>query len=206
MSVVVRRWRFGQAAITRSRKRTTSSTNSSPWEARYLTQKWNPTCWKWLPPWLFLMITTKSLVNEFNFSSFFSARFPFPVFHWMWCARHAAKWMLCPRIMGEDGSLMRRWFSSSLAIYSERTDLSWLPACEIIYAWLSSHWFQGTEIIAEVVGNMPDDIFLALADYASVGFFTVEEGTTVFPEYEHLQDRPECEGKIRPFMVFFQSG
>ena len=50
--------------------------------------------------------------------------------------------------------------------------------------------------MAGVVGDMSDDVFLALATYASVGFFTAEEGTTIFPEYEHLRDRPECEGKV----------
>ncbi len=65
----------------------------------------------------------------------------------------------------------------------------------------ASHLRQGAEIVSALVRDMADEVFVALATYASVGFFTAEEGTTVFPEYEQYRDRPECQGQSVPRSV-----
>ena len=53
---------------------------------------------------------------------------------------------------------------------------------------------QGVRIVSAMTRYMPV-VFLELARQASVGLFTADDKTTIFPEYEHLRDRPECEGK-----------
>lgn len=52
----------------------------------------------------------------------------------------------------------------------------------------------GTYIVKQMTQHMPSEVFAQLASQASVGFFTSDDHTTIFPEYEHLKDRPECEG------------
>lgn len=53
---------------------------------------------------------------------------------------------------------------------------------------------MGTEIIRLMTRNMPSQVFAELANWGSVGLFTAADKTTIFPEYEHLRDRPECQG------------
>ena len=54
---------------------------------------------------------------------------------------------------------------------------------------------QGLEIVSLMLRHMPNEVFIELAKRGSVGLFTAEEETTIFPEYEHLADRPECKGE-----------
>ena len=51
--------------------------------------------------------------------------------------------------------------------------------------------------MSRMLRYMPDEVFIELAKRGSVGLFTAEESTTIFPEYENLADRPECEGEWR---------
>jgi len=44
---------------------------------------------------------------------------------------------------------------------------------------------------------MPVQVFLELARRGSIGLFTAVDKTTIFPEYEYLRDRPECEGSVK---------
>lgn len=53
---------------------------------------------------------------------------------------------------------------------------------------------MGSVIVGLVTKNMPTEVFTELTKRGSVGLFTKEETTTIFPEYCHLADRPECEG------------
>ena len=39
-------------------------------------------------------------------------------------------------------------------------------------------------------------VFATIAADGRVGLFTYEDKTTIFPEYEHLRDTPECEGNF----------
>ena len=54
---------------------------------------------------------------------------------------------------------------------------------------------QGAEIISLMVRNMPNEVFTQLARHGSVGLFTAEESTTIFPEYAHLADTRKCKGE-----------
>ena len=58
-----------------------------------------------------------------------------------------------------------------------------------------SPW-QGTEIIRDSIQNMAPLVFSTIAADGRVGLFTYEDKTTIFPEYEHLRDTPECEGRV----------
>ena len=60
---------------------------------------------------------------------------------------------------------------------------------------------QGTEIIQLMVRNMPEDLFQQLAARARVGLFTFDDKTTIFPEYEHLRDTPECAGRLHCYTI-----
>jgi len=52
----------------------------------------------------------------------------------------------------------------------------------------------GTDIVRFMTRNMPPGVFAELARRGTVGLFTAADKTTIFPEYEHLKDRPECAG------------
>lgn len=57
-------------------------------------------------------------------------------------------------------------------------------------------YVQGMTIVSAMTLHMPPEVFLELTVQASVGLFTEADHTTCFPEYEHLADRPECEGLL----------
>ena len=57
---------------------------------------------------------------------------------------------------------------------------------------------QGAQVIADMMRNSPPEVFEALVTRGNVGLFTWTDKTTIFPEYEHLRDRPECEGIASP--------
>jgi len=52
----------------------------------------------------------------------------------------------------------------------------------------------GISYVRGMTQHMPPELFAQLARDGSVGLFTAADKTTIFPEYEHLRDRPECAG------------
>jgi len=52
----------------------------------------------------------------------------------------------------------------------------------------------GISYVRRMTEHMPPELFTQLAQQGSVGLFTAVDKTTIFPEYAHLRDRPECAG------------
>ena len=64
------------------------------------------------------------------------------------------------------------------------------------YSKLNSLSVQGAQIVSDMLRHSPPEVFDELISRGSVGLFTWTDKTTIFPEYEHLRDTPECAGFI----------
>jgi len=93
----------------------------------------------------------------------------------------------------EDVEFKYKWVALDGSVHDDQNQLHMLEVAGTLAITEQAH-VRGADIVSKMVTHMPDATFRELAATASVGVFTFEDKTTIFPEYAHLADRPECEG------------
>lgn len=92
----------------------------------------------------------------------------------------------------DDTVFKYMWISSDGFIYDDPQPGFFEVAATLLVGDYSH--LVGTHIVRQMIRNMPPAVFSELARLGSVGLFTAIDKTTIFPEYAHLRDRPECAG------------
>ncbi|CAH1775839.1 unnamed protein product, partial [Owenia fusiformis] len=88
-----------------------------------------------------------------------------------------------------------KWVASDGSIRNENNGVDTLVEVAATTGVSETAHMIGSKIVGNMLRYAPDSYFEALANNGRVGFFLQAEGSTVYPEYVHLKDRPECAGR-----------
>ncbi|CAH1774780.1 unnamed protein product [Owenia fusiformis] len=93
-----------------------------------------------------------------------------------------------------DANFKFKWVAMDGSIFDENNGVDIRIEVAATTSVSQNAHMIGSRIIANMLRYAPESYFEELANNGRVGLFIRTEGSTVYPEYEHLRDRPECEG------------